>query len=159
MELVTEFRSRSFPVDVIVVSAAHDGKTLQHMLRYGIMDYIIKPFKFNRFQAALENYRQHRLLQSKEAVVQDEIDRVSGLYRALAAADLPKNLNQVTLNQIKDELGRSDRGLTADEVADQIGIARVTARRYLDYLEKEGVISKEIQYGSVARPVHRFQKI
>lgn len=45
---------------------------------------------------------------------------------------------------------------SAEEVATAVGIARVTARRYLDYLEKTGVIRLDVQYGSVGRPVNRY---
>lgn len=159
MQLITEFRSRGWPVDVIAVSAAQDGETVQHMLRFGVVDYIIKPFKFNRFQAALENYRQRcARLQDKNQVAQADIDRVNALSRGhKPAEELPKGLNQATLEQVKLVLEKTREGLTAEEVAERSGIARVTARRYLDHLEKHRLVIKEIQYGSVGRPVHRFR--
>jgi len=158
MELITEFRLRNWPVDVIAVTAAQDSETVQHMMRFGVVDYIIKPFKFNRFQAALENYKQHRRLQIKGILAQDDIDRVNAPSRyTKLMEELPKNLNHATLEHVKAVLGYGNRGLTAEEVAERTGIARVTARRYLEYLEKTGLVKKDIQYGSVGRPVHRYR--
>lgn len=159
MQLITDFRSRGWPVDVIAVSAAQDGETVQHMLRFGVVDYIIKPFKFNRFKAALENYRQRCLrLQAKSEVLQGDIDRVNTASLGFKAAEeLPKGLNQATLEQVKFVLEQTREGFTAEEIAERSGIARVTARRYLEYLEMCRQVVKEIQYGSVGRPVHRFR--
>ena len=39
--------------------------------------------------------------------------------------------------------------LSAEEAAKALGIARVTARRYLDFLEKDYQIKLDIQYGVV----------
>ncbi|TXK91054.1 two-component system response regulator, partial [Parageobacillus sp. SY1] len=33
---------------------------------------------------------------------------------------------------------------------------RVTARRYLEYLEKKGVVTLDVQYGGIGRPVNRY---
>lgn len=50
--------------------------------------------------------------------------------------ELPKGLNQVTLDKIIRFLQNQKEPISAEEVAEGIGIARVTARRYLDYLAK-----------------------
>jgi len=42
-------------------------------------------------------------------------------------------------------------------MAQATGLARVTTRRYLDYLEKSGQVKLEMQYGSVGRPVNRYR--
>ena len=47
-------------------------------------------------------------------------------------------------------------GASADEVAAGISVARVTARRYLDYMEKCKLIKVDIQYGSVGRPINQY---
>jgi two-component system response regulator DctR len=49
--------------------------------------------------------------------------------------------------------------LSAEEVAEGVGLARVTARRYLDFLEKSGRVILELQYGSVGRPVNRYRTL
>ncbi|WP_341279000.1 response regulator [Paenibacillus sp. FSL H8-0537] len=71
-------------------------------------------------------------------------------------SSLPKGLNAVTLRQIVDVMHRLEGGVSAEEAAEGIGIARVTARRYLDFLEKSGYVMLEINYGGVGRPINRY---
>ncbi|EFG87159.1 hypothetical protein CLCAR_3268 [Clostridium carboxidivorans P7] len=44
-------------------------------------------------------------------------------------------------------------------MAEKLGIARVTVRRYLEYMEKENKIDKLVEYGKVGRPQHKYHKI
>jgi two-component system, CitB family, response regulator DctR len=69
---------------------------------------------------------------------------------------LPKGLNANTLVKITEFISSKRSPVSAEEVAEMIGIARVTARRYLDYLEKEGKVKIHVQYGGVGRPVNRY---
>jgi CitB family two-component system response regulator MalR len=39
------------------VSAACDSQSIKKALRYGAVDYLIKPFEFERFDTALSAYR------------------------------------------------------------------------------------------------------
>jgi two-component system CitB family response regulator len=41
----------------------------------------------------------------------------------------------------------------------RLGIARVTVRRYLEYMEEENKIYKLVEYGKVGRPQHKYHKI
>ncbi|SFF40366.1 two-component system, CitB family, response regulator DctR [Paenibacillus algorifonticola] len=71
-------------------------------------------------------------------------------------SSLPKGLNAATLRQIVEVMHRLEGGVSAEEAAEGIGIARVTARRYLDFLEKSGYVKLEINYGGVGRPINRY---
>lgn len=70
---------------------------------------------------------------------------------------LPKGLSVHTLEQILEFLAGQTEPLSAEEVAAGTGLARVTVRRYLEYLQNKGRIRREIQYGSVGRPVNRYK--
>lgn len=71
-------------------------------------------------------------------------------------AELPKGLNSVTLTKVMAFLSGNPLPNSAEEVAEGLGIARVTARRYLEYLEKCGKVAIDITYGGVGRPVNRY---
>ncbi|MCL4424042.1 MAG: response regulator [Firmicutes bacterium] len=158
VETLREIRRLNLPVDVIMVTAAHDADTIQSLYRYGATDYIVKPFKYGRLKSALEHYARVRISFGKKAHLnQEDLDRLA-LSRAQPGRDpLPKGLNEVTLKQIHEHLLNSPQALSAEEVAGAVGLARVTARRYLDYLEKSGKVSLELQYGSVGRPISRYR--
>lgn len=173
VETLRQLRTAAMPVDVIVVTAAKDTETIRTMLRSGAFDYIIKPFKLDRIKQTLERYRIHQeALKESPPETQDELDRLlnNPVSSPLAAGsskeqlygfsfeqiDLPKGLNAVTLKQVLQVMDRSVDGLSAEDTADRVGIARVTARRYLDYLEKSGRVKLEINYGSIGRPINRY---
>ncbi|MEC0248406.1 response regulator, partial [Paenibacillus chitinolyticus] len=77
LETLRKLRAEALPVDVIVVTAAKDAPTIQQMVRRGVRDYIIKPFKFERVRDALEQYRAHReALAAEGALTQAELDAI-----------------------------------------------------------------------------------
>jgi response regulator of citrate/malate metabolism len=46
--------------------------------------------------------------------------------------------------------------VSASEIADEIGMSRATAQRYLNYLERHGLVRLQLRYGSTGRPEHRY---
>lgn len=52
LELLSQIRKMGKGVDVIVVSAAADSYSIKKALQYGAVDYLIKPFEFERFREA-----------------------------------------------------------------------------------------------------------
>lgn len=75
VELLTEIRRQNQAVDVIVISAASEMDVVQKTLRYGAVDYLIKPFEFERFQSALIDYkRKQQLYASNRNISQKELD-------------------------------------------------------------------------------------
>lgn len=175
VQVLKEFRRRELPVDVIMVTAAQDAETVQDVLRAGAVDYIIKPFKFERIKSTLQAYaRMHGDLAGATKVSQEQLDRLAPGLGATApppapapapvmdpappaAADaLPKGLTDWTLRQVMLYLVNQERPLSASEVADGIGLARVTVRRYLDYLVQQRKLKVEQHYGGVGRPIYRY---
>lgn len=159
--VLEEIRRRQFPTDVIMVTAARDTETVRNVFRYGAVDYIIKPFKFERLKSALQFYAaMHSRLKEQDNVSQQELDELAfSRFSVEDRADIPKGLSEVTLKQVLLFLLKSGRALSAYEVSEGLGIARVTARRYLEYLEKTGKVLLEVQYGGVGRPVNRYRAI
>lgn len=158
IQVLQEFRKQQLETDVIVVSAAKDRETIKLMLQNGAIDYIIKPFKLHRIQQALEKYRQYKIsLRDSGSISQEQLDLL--LYSGRSertTSNLPKGLNEFTLNEIVTYVKQQEEPRSAEDVARAIGIARVTARRYLDYLEKSGAIHLAVQYGGVGRPINRY---
>ncbi|YCA42468.1 response regulator [Bacillus sp. JZ8] len=154
-----KLRNENFTTDIIVVSAAKDGETIRKVLQNGAIDYIMKPFTFERLQQALEKYRNyHKRINTESTLSQEQLDSI--LYSSSKPENfsslLPKGLNEFTLTVIVDYLKEQREPHSAEEVANGVGIARVTARRYLDYLEKTKAVKIDIQYGGVGRPINRY---
>ncbi|WP_044338376.1 response regulator [Rossellomorea aquimaris] len=162
LETLQAFRQQDTDVDVIVISAAQDKETIKTMMRLGVFDYIIKPFKFERLKQALEKYQLFKHQMAGEGPVgQQELDRLQRVPSSIEPQEkkeeLPKGLNQQTLQQIIQFIKDQKSPLSAEETAEGIGIARVTARRYLDYLQKSGEVQIMIEYGGIGRPINRYQ--
>jgi len=155
--VLQEIRQNGLPADVILITAAQDVETIQNAFRYGAIDYIIKPFKLSRLKTALSAYASLRENFSRHASLsQDVLDQLALTKARPPGDELPKGLNEVTLKQVVLQLIKAGSPLSAEEVAQATGLARVTARRYLDYLERSGQVRLEMKYGSVGRPVNRY---
>lgn len=161
LELLVKIRSGGLNADVILLTAARDSGSINKALQYGAVDYLIKPFEFERFSEALLKYKNRRkFISDQENLDQGEIDtRV--LFRERPAEqedDLPKGLDRNTLKRIWDCVTESrGRQFTTEELARQAGISRVSMRKYLDFLERAGFLSLELAYGSVGRPVYKYK--
>lgn len=159
LETIHQIRKEGLVVDIIAITAAADMETIRNVLQNGAYDYIMKPFKFERMKKALENYRSFRhQLQSKSTLTQKDLDQIrfEKEDHETKSIDLPKGLNEVTFKKIMSYLHDQIEPLSAEEVAERVGLARVTARRYLDYLAKTGYITIEVQYGGIGRPINRY---
>lgn len=71
--------------------------------------------------------------------------------------ELPKGLNEVTLQQILIFLKNKDRSLSASEIAEEIKLTKVTVRRYLDFMERCGRVKVDMQYGPIGRPLKLYK--
>lgn len=159
LEMLRELRSEAYFVDVIAITAASDIATIHGVLQHGAVDYIMKPFTFDRIKKSLDNYKNYRVkLGEKKALLQEELDQLLFIDRKehCERESLPKGLNMNTLTKITTFISQEKEPVSAEEVAESIGMARVTARRYLDYLEKEGKVKIHIHYGGVGRPINRY---
>jgi response regulator of citrate/malate metabolism len=158
LDLLRAVRARSAaPVDVIAVTAARDPESIRLAIAHGVSQYLVKPFAFATFADKLERYARYRA----EVDVADEpdqakVDELIGTLRAPTARTLPKGLNATTLDHVRDAVRDADAPLTASEVAGRCGLSRVTARRYLEHLAVEGVVTLSMRYGGTGRPEHLY---
>jgi response regulator of citrate/malate metabolism len=97
----------------------------------------------------------HRRLSRMEEAEQHEVDTLYGLLRG--PAPLPKGQSGPTMARIREILSRAPEDLSAAEIADQMGISRSTAQRYLSQLARQGKIELRLHYGTTGRPEHRYR--
>jgi response regulator of citrate/malate metabolism len=157
LDVLRELRS-STEIDVVAVTAARDTETLQAALRYGVVQYLVKPFTFPALRDKLERYRSWaQALRRTTISGQAEVDRLVGVLRSESAERaVPKGLRAETLDLVEQVVAGTDGEVTAVDVAAAVGVSRVTARRYLEHLYQVGAIAMRPQYGSSGRPVHLY---
>lgn len=148
------------PVDVIAITAAREVDALRTAMRGGVIHYLIKPFLFPAFEEKLLSYAAARERMARLGhAEQGDVDRIFGALRTIRGEGLPKGLSDSTLELIVQALGRSASGLPASAVADEAGLSRVTARRYLDHLCQLGRVELTMRYGAPGRPEHRYRLV
>jgi two-component system response regulator DctR len=162
LETLQQLRTENMNIDVIVITAANDAQTIRKVLQLGAVDYIMKPFQYDRVKRALEHYRMLRgQIEQSAKLTQTDLDRMLHQHQGESGGNplepLPKGLQEQTMKQILRYLRAQREARSAEEVAEGVGIARVTARRYLEHLEKSGVLALEVHYGGVGRPVNRYR--
>lgn len=158
LDLMRALRARTAkPVDVIAVTAARDPDSVRKAIANGVVQYLVKPFAFATFQDKLDRYARYREQVAGTAEPdQAAVDALLGTLRGSPPAALPKGLNATTLEHVTTAVRDAGEPLTATEVAGRCGLSRVTARRYLEHLAVEGVVSLSMRYGGTGRPEHLY---
>lgn len=156
-QLLPEIRKHHPYVDVIIITAATDIDLVKDSVIYGVFDYIIKPLKMERFVETIEKYKQKKkVLDSSDEINQEVIDQffvnVPNSASKSSTVDLPKGIDPLTLEKVKQVIGAQKKGITAEEMGEKMGASRTTARRYLEYLTSTGEVTAELEYGIVGRP-------
>ena len=152
-ELLRRMRGEGIPTAVIMVTAATEMRVVDEALRLGIVDYLIKPYTFDRFQAAIRKFlAKDNLLKSSTTVDQAVVDRLL-VGGPAAGTDLRKGLHQRTLAHVCEVLqGQRGEKHACESISAATGLSKVTVRRYLNYLIETGQVVSSIDYETGGRP-------
>ncbi len=160
VELLREVRKLGLALDVIAITAAKESRIVQRIIRMGIIDYIIKPCALERFQVALNRFKQVRETFEKEELEQNELDHL--LHRSAASfgnsRKLPKGMQELTMKKVLHCFDNNPYARSAEEITKATGLSLATVQRYLRYLAESELIKKELTYGSQGRPEHKYSK-
>ena len=153
-ETLRQIRKKQIPVDVIMVTAANEREQLKEGLHLGVVDYLVKPFTFERFKVALDKFiAQVEALKDLDKVNQKNIDFLIDKSRKKANELYPKGVQEKTLQTIIEHLNENkNKWLTGDEIAEKVGLTGVTVRRYMTHLSETGMVIADMNYGTGGRP-------
>ena len=158
-ETLRQIRKNKKSVDIIMVTAANDRASLEEALHLGVVDYLVKPFTYDRFRIALDKYvSQVAALKDLDTLNQKNIDFIIENAHKKSEELYPKGIQEKTLQTILDEMKKNpSKWMTGDEIAERIGLTGVTVRRYLNYLTEKGILLSEIDYETGGRPCMRYK--
>lgn len=158
LDLINQMRSAGTECDIIVISAANESETIQRAVQLGVTNYLLKPFSLTDLQHRLDDYRsQRRGHRPRVLGEQSDIDRIFGrMHRLEPLNRLPKGMSAETAKLVMAALADCQGDLSAQECAEAVGIARVSARRYLEYFATSGAVSVSLRYGRAGRPERRY---
>ncbi|MFL6517578.1 MAG: response regulator [Bacillus sp. (in: firmicutes)] len=160
LELLTYLRENNKETDVIIISAASDMERIKRALRYGVVDYLIKPFEFERFSRALVAYKdQTKFIQAQHVINQDVLDhKILHREEKHLIEELPKGLTKDTLKQIWEAIQElKNAPFSTDDIVKAVGISRVSVRKYLNFLKEIEILDVKVIYGTVGRPVYQHE--
>lgn len=156
IDILKSLRYKKYLTDVIMITAANSVEEVKRAFAYGVTDYLVKPFEFERFEEAINKYKQkNNLLNKREALSQQDIDVISKSLEE--KIELPKGLNQKTLDRIMEFL-KENKGKvwTLREIAYELKISNVTIKKYMDYLEDIKKVNVKLTSGNVGRPEYKY---
>ncbi|MHA7263429.1 response regulator [Arthrobacter sp. TMN-37] len=154
------------PVDIIAITAARELETVRAAMAGGVLHYLVKPFNSRVLNQRLDAYVEyHRAVATHASVGAAALDqhRIDQLLRPAGpgtaagagparSGPTPKGLSAPTLDAVVADLRTRPDGASASEVAERLGMARVSARRYLEFLVTKGQVRIVPRYGTAGRP-------
>lgn len=173
-EALKKIRELHIPVEVIMVTAANDTQTIEDTVHLGVLDYLVKPFDFERFNVSLEKFAAKKSLVNENPVMDQKcidslicgprtgaapakeiaVEKTSGLKKIIEDKSeiLPKGIQRKTLLLIESYFSKNTEWNTVDMISEGLGISIVTVRTYMNYLVQKKIIKEDINYSTGGRP-------
>lgn len=159
IQILRYIRNMGILTEVIMMTAADNSEEIKTAFAYGVIDYLIKPFEFDRFKKAIDKYNKKRKLLGEDKLDQSTVDRI---YNDTNSNDdkineLPKGINRNTLNKIYDVIKSDNKEFwTIRQISNLTGVSNVTIKKYIDYLESIDEAIVTIDYGNIGRPEYKY---
>ena len=161
LEVCRAVRAQGRTTDVIAVTSARDLEVVRAAITQGIVQYLLKPFTFASLRDKLIQYADYRrqvtTTEPTQLAAQQDVDRVLATLRAPGRPAQPKGMSEDTLAAVVRTLQATSVELSAAQVADDIGVSRVTARRYLEHLAEQRLATRSPRYGGAGRPEYLYR--
>lgn len=169
IEFLLTLRQKQLSIPIIMLTAANDIPTIKKALEYGVIDFLIKPFTFGRFELAIEKFRQYHSLTTKlKETDQETLDQIlqkdKKTYSSTMSysedelvSTLPKGLSKLTLKKILHVVEEQTDYFSTEDIAKLVDLSRISTKKYLLYLNELGYLREELKYLSVGRPITVYQ--
>lgn len=161
IETLKKIRELKINSEVIMITAANDTSTIDQTMHLGVLDYLIKPFAYERFSISLHKFKNKMdILEGSQILDQSKLDSlISSSNGQSAVKNLPKGIQKSTLKNVQNYFEHNATWQTVDMISAELGISVVTVRNYLNYLVKEKIIIEDINYSTGGRPSMLYKKV
>lgn len=130
---VALIRKRLPKVPIIVLTIEEESGVVQRFMEAGADDYSLKPIKaldlLSRIKVHLQFHERNQYYESYD-----------------------KGISRVTLQKIENYLKECNEFVDIDKVEENTQLKKKTLYRYLQYMQKEGMVEQEYSYGDMGRP-------
>lgn len=159
--LIKWIRNEELECDVIFISSETNANVVKEAFRYGAIDYLLKPVEYKRFEKTMKKYLELKnVFFSSDELSQELIDsfNISSDFSEIIGDDqckdtIKNNTCECILKFLKNN---NEMTYTSSEIAKKLSISRITARRYLDFLEKSNILVMKLEYGKIGRPKNKY---
>ena len=160
VETLKKIRELKINSEVIMVTAANDAATLEETMHLGVIDYLIKPFAYERFQVALEKFASKNIaLKANTVLDQKSVDNIISNNLNKCEKEYPKGIQKKTLKLLQNYFEENKGWHSGDMVAEKLGLSIVTVRHYLTYLLEQKILVEDINYETGGRPCMLYKSI
>ncbi|KRE76821.1 response regulator [Arthrobacter sp. Soil763] len=164
LDIARRMRASGLFADIIAITAVRELAIVRSAVATGVVQYLIKPFTYATFADKLGSYRQFREQLASTGpggtgagASQSDVDQAFASLRAPSELPLPKGLSGSTLDSVQEFMRQQSGAVSASEVMEALGMSRVTARRYLEYLADAGTVTRTARYGAPGRPENEYR--
>lgn len=162
LELLYVLRNKKIDVDVIMVTAANDIENIQTAITLGILDYLVKPFEYERFESAIKKFlTKRKMLERNKEFSQEVIDRLLILQEAVPSRFpkiYEKGIQEATLSLLYESIKKIyPNTATCGELSEIAHVSKVTVRRYMNYLVENNQAESVIDYETGGRPSIQYK--
>jgi response regulator of citrate/malate metabolism len=146
--------------DVTAVTSARELDVVRAAVTQGVVQYLLKPFTFATLRDKLGRYADSR----RHVTAPDHTPHRRPVRRGQDAGRPartrttvpPEGMSDDTLAVVIRLLQDSPAELSATQVAETVGVSRVTGRRYLEHLANQRLASRSPRYGGAGRPEYHY---
>lgn len=160
-ELLNLFIKNNLHPNVIMLSAAKDSHNVNQALSYGVLDYLVKPFSFDRFKKAIQHFLDYnKVLRQNSQLSQNQLDQIfitKDIENKTEVGVLPKGLSTFSLSKIESVIAKMPEYFSNQDVARKSKLSRITTKKYLEYLEKNNKLVSKTRYLKIGRPIKLYK--
>ncbi|KAF1296407.1 LytTR family transcriptional regulator [Enterococcus sp. JM4C] len=167
LSYLKEIREKKTDIEVIFITAANEVDIVKQSLHLGVLDYLVKPFSFERFAKSVQIFqeKQGKLAKTIQTVSQETIDDLfkqptkttESEYADWQNLPLEKGLTRSTLHLLVEKMKGLSEQFTAQELSEASKLSHVSVRKYLLFLEEKGLLESHSVYLKVGRPYQVYQ--
>lgn len=162
LELLSSIRKSQQTIEVILITAANEAKTVKVGLHLGVLDYLIKPFTYERFLQSINLFFKRQETLDQGSLGQSVIDQLLVSNQDTDSdqqnIELDKGLSPETMRRIKETIITFTKPFTIQELSESSSLSHVSVRKYILYLEEHKYVSSQIIYTKIGRPYKVFKK-
>ena len=160
IDFIHRMRKQGAKCDFIVTTAERETTTIARAVQLGVSDYLVKPIRISRIHQSLSDYKIYRKQLSNDTLDQIKIDTLLRKTPPKEVRRTPKGIDATTLSNLKQLLSDEDlQEFSAEDIGERMNVSRITARRYLEFLESEGVVNLVLNYNTGGRPRRLYRRV